>query len=153
VNSAKLSRGVAITGGAGLLLLIGLLTFPWYSVSVSVIGVTVTGTGTAVQYNGSWAAILGLIVLIALLATIIVRRFTTVELPDLPIPWESAELFAAIAVAVFVVIKFLSHIGNFGWGFYIDVLLTIALVYGAVQLSRETPAAAATSSSGSQPTV
>jgi hypothetical protein len=149
VNSLKLTRGVQITGVAGILLLIGLLTFPWYSVSA--FGFTVTGT--AMQYNGSWAAILGLIILIALLATIAIRRFSSTALPDLPIPWSSAELFAAIAVAVFVAIKFLSHIGNFGWGFYVDVLLTIALVYGAVQLSRETPAAAATSSTGSQPTV
>ena len=149
MNSLKLTRGVQITGVAGILLLIGLLTFPWYSVSA--FGFTVTGT--AMQYNGSWAAILGLIILIALLATIAIRRFSSTVLPDLPIPWSSAELFAAIAVAVFVAIKFLSHIGNFGWGFYVDVLLTIALVYGAVQLSRETPAAAAASESGSQPTV
>jgi hypothetical protein len=147
VNSLKLSRGVGITGVAGILLLIGLLTFPWYSVSA--FGFTVTGT--AMQYNGSWAAILGLLILIALLATIAIRRFSSTQLPDLPIPWSAAELYAAIAVAVFVVIKFLSHVGNFGWGFYVDVLLTIALVYGAVQLSRETPAAAATSKSGSQP--
>jgi hypothetical protein len=148
VNSVKLSRGTTITGAAGILLLIGLLAFPWYSVSA--FGFTVTGT--AMQYDGSWAAILALIILIALLGTIAVRRFTSTQLPDLPISWSAAELYAAIAVAVFIVIKFLSHIGNFGWGFYVDVLLTIALVYGAVQLSSEAPASSATGESGTQPT-
>jgi phosphoglycerol transferase MdoB-like AlkP superfamily enzyme len=137
-----------ITGAAGILLLIGLLAFPWYSVSA--FGITVTGT--AMQYDGSWAAVLGLIVLIALLGTIAVRRFTSTQLPDLPISWSAAELYAAIAVAVFVAIKFLSHIGNFGWGFYIDVLLTIALVYGAVQLGSEASTSSATGESGTQPT-
>ncbi len=148
MNSVKLSRSVQITGVSGILLLIGLLAFPWYSVSAF----GVTATGTAVQYDGAWAAILGLIVLIALLGTIAVRTFTSAELPDLPISWPAAELYGAIAVAVFIAIKFLSHIGNFGWGFYIDVLLTIGLVYGAVQLRRDAPANAAASESGAEPT-
>jgi hypothetical protein len=148
MNSVKLSRGVQITGAAGILLLIGLLAFPWYSVS----GFGVTVTGTALQYDGAWAAILGLIVLIALLGTIALRSFTSTQLPDLPISWSAAELYAAIAVAVFIAIKFLSHIGNFGWGFYVDVLLTIGLVYGAVQLTRDAPADSATSESGTEPT-
>jgi hypothetical protein len=148
MNSVKLSRGVQITGASGILLLIGLLAFPWYSVSV--FGISVTGT--AVQYDGSWAAILGLIVLIALLGTIAVRRFTSTKLPDLPISWSAAELYAAFVVALFIAIKFLSHIGNFGWGFYVDVLLTIGLVYGAVQLTRDAPADSAASESGAEPT-
>jgi hypothetical protein len=148
MNSVKLSRGEQITGVTGILLLIGLLAFPWYSVSA--FGVTVTGT--ALQYDGSWAAILGLIVLIALLGTIAVRRLTSAELPDLPISWSAAELSAAIAVAVLIAIKFLSHIGNFGWGFYIDVLLTIGLVYGAVQLTRDAPANPVAGESGAEPT-
>jgi hypothetical protein len=149
MNLVKLSRSVQITGVSGILLLIGLLAFPWYSISVF----GVTATGTAVQYDGSWAAILGLIVLIALLGTIAVRSFTSTELPDLPISWSAAELYAAIAVAVLIAIKFLSHIGNFGWGFYVDVLLTIGLVYGAAQLTRDAPASAATSESGAEPTI
>jgi hypothetical protein len=148
MNSVKLSRGVQITGVAGILLLIGLLAFPWYSVSAF----GITATGTAVQYDGSWAAILGLIVLIALLGTVAIRSFTSTELPDLPISWPTAELYAAIAVAVFIAIKFLSHIGNFGWGFYIDVLLTIGLVYGAVQLTRDAATNSATSESETEQT-
>ena len=33
-----------------------------------------------------------------------------------------------------LVIKILFHIGNFGWGFYADMVLAIALVYGATGL-------------------
>jgi hypothetical protein len=56
------------------------------------------------------------------------------QLPELPISWGAAELCAAVAVLALLVIKILFHIGNFGWGFYVDVLLAIVLVYGATGL-------------------
>jgi hypothetical protein len=44
-----------------------------------------------------------------------------------------------VAVLALLVIKIISHVGNFGWGFYIDMILAAALVYGALGL-RQAPA-------------
>lgn len=134
------SRSEKITGVAGVLLLIGIFAFPWYSISVA--GVNVGGhTFGDASYSsnvlggpGSFFGIVALIVLIALLAELVISRFTTAQLPELPISWGLAELYAAAAVLALLVIKILFHIGNFGWGFYADMVLAIVLVYGAIGL-------------------
>jgi len=138
----QLSRGEKITGIAGILLLIGIIAFPWYHVGLP--GYTIAGQtygggsydGNALQGPGSFFSILALIVLIALLAEVAISRFTTAQLPDLPISWSAAELYAAIAVLALLVIKILFHVGNFGWGFYANIVLAVVLVYGAVAMSR-----------------
>jgi hypothetical protein len=141
----QFSRGEQITGAAGILLLIGVFAFPWYHVGFA--GVTFAGTtygggsydGNVLQGPGSFFSYLAMIVLIALLAELVVSRFTSVKLPDLPISWAVAEVSGAVAVLALLVIKILFHIGNFGWGFYVDMVLAIALVYGATKLLRREP--------------
>jgi hypothetical protein len=139
---SEFSRSEKITGVAGIVLLIGIFAFPWYYVGVA--GVTVGGQTfgggsyrtNVLQGPGAFFGILALIVLIALLAELVISRFTTAELPGLPISWGTAELYGGIAVLALLVIKILFHIGNFGWGFYVDMLLAIVLVYGVTGLPR-----------------
>jgi len=138
----QFSPSEQITGVAGILLLIGMFAFPWYHIGVA--GFTVEGhtyggasyNGNALSGPGSFFSIVGLIVLIALLGELVISRFTTVELPKLPISWRAAELYGAIAVLALLVIKILFHIGNFGWGFYANIVLAIVMVYGATGLAR-----------------
>jgi hypothetical protein len=145
----QLSRSEKITGVAGILLLIGLIAFPWYHVGVA--GFTVDGqafsgasySATALQSDGAFAGVLALIVLIVLLAVLAVSRLTSAQLPDLPITWRAAEMYAAMAVLLLLAIKFLFHIGNFGWGFYADIVLAIVLVYGAIGLGSRNSARSA----------
>jgi hypothetical protein len=148
----RFSRSEQITGVAGILLLIGIFAFPWYHVGFA--GVNFDGTtygggsydGNVLQGPGSFFSYIALIVLIALLAELVVSRFTTAKLPDLPISWARAELISAGAVLALLVIKILFHIGNFGWGFYANMVLAIVLVYGVTGLVRghaEAPAHAA----------
>ncbi|HEY7147413.1 MAG TPA: hypothetical protein VH637_24470 [Streptosporangiaceae bacterium] len=139
----QLTRGDKIVGVAGIVLFIGMIAFPWYHIGVPAItveGHTISG-GASYDANvmkgpGSFFSIVAFIVLIALLAEFAVRRFTSVQLPSLPISWGAAELYAALAVLVLLVIKILFHIGNFGWGFYADLLLAVVLAYGAVTMGR-----------------
>jgi hypothetical protein len=146
---SQLSRSDKITGAASVLLLIGLIAFPWYYIGIS--GFTVGGHAfggvsfsySALQASGAWAGVLALIVVIALLAELLVTRFTQVELPQLPVSWQAAERGAAVAALALLAIKFLSHIGNFGWGFYADVVLALVLVYGATGLGGRAPARSA----------
>src|ERR1017187_6688106 len=126
----QLTRGEKIAGAAGIVLLIGIIAFPWYHVGIPGYNVN------AMSGPGSFFGVLAFIVLIALLAEVAIRRFTTVQLPDLPVSWSAAETYGAIAVLALLAIKILFHIGNFGWGFYADLAAAIVLVYGAVAMGR-----------------
>lgn len=138
----QLTRSERILGAAGIVLLISIFAFPWYHVGVP--GYTINGQtygggsydGNALQGPGSFFSVVALIVLIALLAEFAISRFTTAQLPDLPISWSAAELYAAIAVLALLVIKIFFHVGNFGWGFYLDIAAAAVLVYGAFAVSR-----------------
>ncbi|MGD0375949.1 MAG: hypothetical protein ABSB01_15340 [Streptosporangiaceae bacterium] len=138
----QLTRSEKIAGAAGIVLLIGMIAFPWYHVGVP--GYTIAGQtygggsydGNALSGPGSFFSVVALIVLIALLAEIAISRFTATQLPDLPVSWSAAKLYAGIGVLALLVIKILFHVGNFGWGFYTDLAAAAVLVYGAVAMSR-----------------
>ena len=125
------------------MLLIGMFAFPWYSISTPSFTVgnqTVGGatfTSNVLKGPGAFFAIIGLIVLIALLAEFAIRRFTSAQLPSIPVSWNAAELYGALAVLALLVIKVLFHIGNFGWGFYVVLLSAAVLVYGAFEITRK----------------
>jgi hypothetical protein len=85
---------------------------------------------------GSFFSIVALIALVALLAEFFIRRLTAVQLPDIPVAWNAAEFYAALAVLALLVIKVLFHIGNFGWGFYVVIAAALVLAYGAFGISR-----------------
>lgn len=138
----QLTRGERIAGIAGIVLFIGMIAFPWYHIgipSVTVGNQTFGGASydaNALKGPGSFFSIVAFIVLIALLLEFAARRFTSIQLPDLPISWNAAEMYAAIAVLALLVIKIFFHIGNFGWGFYADLVLAVVLSYGALTIGR-----------------
>ena len=130
-----------ITAAAGIVLLIGMFAFPWYHVSVSFGNETIASVSTNVLNGpGSFFSIVAVIVLIALLAEFVIRRFSSVQLPEIPIAWGTAEFYGALAVLALLVIKILFHVGNFGWGFYAVLVLAAAMTYGAFGISRGTAA-------------
>src|ERR1035438_8609695 len=101
----QLTRGEKIAGAAGIVLLIGIIAFPWYHVGIP--GYTVNGqtyggasyNGNAMSGPGSFFGVLAFIVLIALLAEVAIRRFTTVQLPDLPVNRRMATSARVVALA------------------------------------------------------
>lgn len=138
----QITRNEKIAAAAGLVLFIGMIAFPWYSVSVagySIAGHTFGGatySTNVLKGPGSFFSIVAFIVLIALLLLIAVRRLTTLELPALPVSWNAIEMYSAVAVLALLVIKILFHIGNFGWGFYLDMLLAVVFAGAMVMVSR-----------------
>jgi hypothetical protein len=138
-----------ITAVAGIVLLIGMFAFPWYHVGIA--SFTVGGQtfgGESENFNvfngpGSFFSIVAVIALIALLAEFFIRRLTAAQLPEIPVAWNVAEFFAALAVLALLLIKVLFHVGNFGWGFYVVLAAALVLAYGAFGVSRSAPAAPA----------
>ncbi len=132
-------RDDLIVGGLALLLLITVLAFPWYSVTVSAGAFSVSETRPAIEAPyGVWG-VLAALALVALLFDLGMQRF----LPDKKIPTirdgRTTRLVLAVAAAVLLALKLLLHAGNLGWGFIFAVIVAAALIYAALQASRGAP--------------
>lgn len=124
----NVSRDDWILGGVALLLLITLVAFPWFSISVGPFTVTSTATGSP----DGWLGILGVLALAALIADLAVERLSPqTTVPSIGGSRGQTRFVLALAAALFVALKFLFHIhfSYFGWGFYVAVVLTIGLVW------------------------
>jgi hypothetical protein len=128
MNLNNVSRDDWILGGVALLLVIDLLFLPWFSVN----GFTLTATS---QFDG-WTAVLSVLFSLALIADLGVERLSPgTALPNIGGSRTQTRFVLACAAAGFVALKFLLHIhfSWFGFGFWAAVVLTIALVYFALQ--------------------
>jgi hypothetical protein len=128
MDLSKLSREDWMVGGGGLVLVIGLLAFPWFSVSVGAF----TATAVATSSTGGIWAVLALIVLIAAVVDLVLARFSpATQMPATRLGREMTRAAAVGLVAVLMLIKLISHTGNWGWGFFIDIILVIVVAAGA----------------------
>jgi hypothetical protein len=132
----NLERDDWIVGGLALLLLIAVLVFPWYSVTVSAGQFSVSETRPAIQAPYAWPAILAALALVWLLVDLIWQR----SIPDKKLPTirdgRTTRFVCAVLAAVFLVLKLLLHDGNLGWGFFLIVIVAVALIYTSLQVSR-----------------
>lgn len=128
MNLNGVSRDDWILGGVALLLVIDLLFLPWFSVG----GFTLTATS---QFDG-WTAVLSVLVSFALIADLAVERLSPgTALPNIGGSRPNTRFALACVAAGFVALKFVLHIhfSWFGFGFWAAVVLTVALVYLALQ--------------------
>lgn len=135
----KLSLGDKVAAGAGILLAIGLLFLPWHKVEFDFgpLG-SESETRSAVQSPNSFWGWLALLLVIAIVVTIILRKLTTTELPALGnVTWADATFYAAIAVGVLLLIKLVMETDALGWGLFVDLILAAALIYGAFLIKQE----------------
>ena len=132
MNFENVSREDWILAGLALLTLIALLAFPWFSVSIGPFTVTSTATGSP----DGWLGILAVLVLAALIADLAIERLSPqTEVPSIGGSRTQTRFVLAAVAAFLVALKFLFHIhfSLFGWGFYVTVILTAALVWFAYQ--------------------
>jgi hypothetical protein len=141
VDINKLSTADRVVGISAIVFLIA--TFlPWY-------GLEFEGIGT--YSNSGWdyflTGILPLLLAIAMVAQIFVTRFTTTQLPPLPLPWKQVHLIAGAVIAVLLVLRLLitSEEGSGGfeveldrmYGLFVAVLAAIGLGVGGFLKSQE----------------
>jgi hypothetical protein len=132
VNVDNVSREDWILGGIALLLIIDLLFFAWFSLSLGPVTVTSTATGDP----DGWLGVLAVLAAIVLIADLAIDRFSPqTQLPSINGSREQTRFVEACVVAGFLFLKFLFHIhfDLFGFGFWAAVVLTVALVYFALQ--------------------
>jgi len=140
MRSDALSRNDWIVGGLSLLLVIDLLFLPWFSESVHAFGYSASYTASATSGPDGWAGILAMLVTLAVLADLLVERLA----PQATVPnfggGRTATRFRLAIIAVaFVALKFVLniHFGDFGFGFYLAVVLAAALIYSTLRLSQD----------------
>lgn len=137
----KLSLGDRIVAAAGILLFIDLLFFPWHRVSVGIGPFRATFTSSGVEGPRAFLGWLALLLTVAVVAAVLVRRLTTAKLPDLPIPWNQATFFATIAVEALLVIKLVSKTDFLGFGAWVALVLGAAMTYGGFLVAQQPEAA------------
>jgi hypothetical protein len=133
VNLDGVSRDDWILAGVALLLIIDLLFLPWYSLSFGPISVS----ATASDAPDGWTGILAALAAAALIADLGVERLSPgTALPNIGGSRAQTRFVLACVAVGFVVLKFLFHLhfSWFGFGFYLAVVLSAALVYVAIQL-------------------
>ena len=133
MDLTKLTMGEKIVGGAGILLVLDLLLFPWHKIDLGIVSVSRSGIESP---NGFWG-ILAMLVALAMVAVVVVTRFTTAKLPDLPLPLGQAMFFGGIAVLGLLFIKLIVETDFLGFGAYLGLLLGAAMAYGGFQMRKE----------------
>ncbi len=134
MNLQNVTREEQIVGGLALLLAIFLLILPWFDVSVGPFSASFSATSAP----DGWLGILAFIAVLAIVADLAIEKFSPqTTMPAIGGGRANTRFILAAIAAGFLVLKFLFHINHFsdlGWGFYVDVIVTAALVYFAMQL-------------------
>ena len=142
MDLSKLSRGDRIVVIAGGLLVIDLLFLPWISVTVPFIGTVVSYTG--ISAPNAFLGFLAALVTAAMVAQIIVSRFTSAKIPDLPVPWPRAHMLGGLVVLGFLVLKLILHANLLGYGAYLGILFAAGLAFGGYTVNQESTRAGTT---------
>jgi hypothetical protein len=143
VNLENVTRDDWIVGGLALLLVIALLFFPWFDISVSVGAFSASATYSATGSPDGWLGILGMLAALAVVADLAIERLSPqTQIPEIGGSRTSTRFILAAIASAFVALKFLFHIhfSLFGWGFYLCVVIAIALLYFAAAARSAAPA-------------
>jgi hypothetical protein len=138
VNFSKLSREDWMVGGGGLVLIVGLLVFPWFSDTVFGYAYSTEAT----DGPGMGWAVIAVVILFGVVLDLGLARFSPVTtVPSTKYGRELTRAFAVALIVVLMVIRVLWHVGDWGWGFYVDLILLAVVAVGAWfnALGRATP--------------
>lgn len=150
MDLSKLTIGEKIVGGAGIVLVLDLLLFPWHKIDFGIGALSVSRSGIE-SPNGFWG-VLAMLLALAMVAVVVVTRFTSTKVPDLPLPLGQAMFFAGVAVAALLLIKLISETDFLGFGAYLGILLGGAMAYGGFVYRKEAGDASASPPMGSSGT-
>jgi hypothetical protein len=133
MNAGSFSRDDMIGGGLALLLAISLLFFPFHHYSAGPFSADFSATGSP---DSVWG-VLALICVIAFIADLALERLSPqTQIPAIGGSRGMTRLVLAGAALALIVLKFIFHTSNLGWGFFITLIVAIALVVGAVRVNQ-----------------
>lgn len=135
MDLTKLSTGDKIIGATGLLLVVVLVVFPWHHVSAYDMQMNVSFDAgavnrSAVQSPNAFWGILALLLTLAIVGSLFLRRLTDAELPSTPVPPSQLTFFGTIGVLVLLMLKFVIETSALGIGAFLAILLAGGMTYG-----------------------
>ena len=141
MNLENVRRDDWIVGGLALLLVLDLLILAWFSfggtVTVGSTSISVGGSLTATDAPDGWLGVLAVISSLLILADLVIEQVSPqTTVPAIGGSRTATRVVLALATALFMGLKFLFHLGSFsnlGVGFWLGLVLVIALVYFAMQ--------------------
>lgn len=142
MNTANFTRDDWIIGGVAVLLVIDLLFLAWFDIAAGPFSVSLTATDAP----SGWAGILAVLAALVLIADLAIERMSPqTHLPSVGGSRAQTRFAIACVVALFVFLKFILniHFSDFGIGFWAGVILTVGLVYVALQARRTSVGVAA----------
>ena len=141
-----MERFSALSIGEKVIIIAGAILFidgflPWYSVDFGPLG-SITRSGW--QSPGAIWSMLAIVIGLGMAAVVALKGLTEVEIPDNVggQSWPKILLGGGVAALVFVVIKFLNHTGDLGFGFFLGIVAAAALAAGGYLMFREEESAA-----------
>jgi hypothetical protein len=99
VDLSKLTTGDKVMGGSAALLFI-FSFFDWFGLGEGAFSYSENGWGSVFS-------LLGILVGLVILVVLILQKLTTVQLPDLPLPWAQAYFIAGIVCAALILLQLL----------------------------------------------
>ena len=141
MDLSKLTTGEKVIAGAGILFVISMF-LPWWGLDFGEFG-SASNNGFDYFLTG-W---LPLLIIGAMVAQIAVARFSTTQMPKIPIPWNQAHLIAGGVVAVLLILRVIigSSEGSGGfevdldrmWGLWVALLAALGVGAGGFLKSKE----------------
>ncbi|MBA2283690.1 MAG: hypothetical protein M3527_04395 [Actinomycetota bacterium] len=140
----KLTLGDKIVAATGIVLLITLVVLPWHSIDLCEglgdtggLGISCSFKRTAIQSPNGFFGLLALLLTIAIVAAVLIRKLTTTDLPTLPVGWGKAIFFGSLAALALLLLKLVIETTALGFGSYLAILLAAGMAYGGFLLSKE----------------
>jgi hypothetical protein len=143
VKLDNVTREDWIVSGLALVLVIDLIFFPWFHISVGAGPFTVTADFSGTGTPDGWLGVLAVLAALAVIGDLAIERLSPqTTVPAIGNSRTMTRFVLAVIAAGFMALKFLLHIhfSLFGWGFYAGVILAAALVYFATQARQTEPA-------------
>lgn len=134
MDLSKLTTGDKIVLGTTIVLFLDLLIFPWHSVDLGPFG-SVDRSATE-SPNGFWG-LLALLLAIVIVAVVVLRKLTTVDLPELPIPWAQVQFIGGIVLLAVLLLKLILETDSLAFGAYLAILLAAGGAYGGFMIQQE----------------
>lgn len=139
MDFSKVTKGEKIVLGTGVALFFDLIALPWHHIRIGGLatfaGISVNRT--AVQSPHGLFGWLAVLLALVMVAQIVVSRFTSAAMPEIPLPWGQVHLIAGVATLALLVIKLLLETSFLGFGCFLGLALAAGLAFGGFMVSQE----------------